>query len=496
MPEQSSSPVIPTVTLSDTLEIKRIVSGMWQVSGGHGEIDFQRAVDAMSQLYNSGFTSFDMADHYGAAEQISGEFSSKLPDPKAAQLFTKWCPEPAGMTGSVVEQAVRRALQRMQRKSLDLLQLHWWDYTDPAYIDAMRELGSIRQRGLIKNIGLTNFDAAHVRILMSLGVPVATNQVHYSLLDQRAAGDLTTVCKRYDIRMLCYGTLAGGFLSDAWVGKAEPSEKELSSNWSRMKYMRFIRIFGGWPLFQELLEVLQNIAEKHSVSISNVAVRWVLDQPYVAAVLVGARLGLSEHIEDNLRTFTFSLDGEDHKNIRSILSRANPIPGDCGDEYRKPPFLTASGDLSHHKSRNWHKLLAPKGADSTVQRIGYSSGTEWEKIASYYRAVRTGNTVAVSGTTASYRGNVVGKDDAAAQMHFCIDKIEAALASLGSRLQDVVRTRVYISNLPRDWRAAAQAHGKRFSCIKPANTLIGAQLVGEGYLVEVEADAVVSEEVT
>ena len=115
-----------------------------------------------------------------------------------------------------------------------------------------------------------------------------------------------------------------------------------------MKYRRFIDAVGGWDALQAVLRACEAIARKHGVSIANVATRWVLEQPAVAAVIVGARLGESEHRDDNLKLFSFALDADDHATLDAAFAATRRIPGDCGDEYRKPPFLTASGDLSHH----------------------------------------------------------------------------------------------------------------------------------------------------
>ncbi|MCB0291219.1 MAG: aldo/keto reductase, partial [Calditrichaeota bacterium] len=96
----------------------------------------------------------------------------------------------------------------------------------------------------------------------------------------------------------------------------------------------------------------------------------------------------------------------------------------------------------------------------------------------------------ISGTTATHGRRAIGGADAAAQCHFIIDKIEGALQSLGGRLEDVVRTRIFVRNIA-DWEAAARAHGERFRDIQPANTLVQAALVGEEYLVEMEVEALV-----
>ncbi|MEP7383504.1 MAG: RidA family protein, partial [Gemmatimonadota bacterium] len=108
----------------------------------------------------------------------------------------------------------------------------------------------------------------------------------------------------------------------------------------------------------------------------------------------------------------------------------------------------------------------------------------------YSRAVRIGNRVLVSGTTATHGDRPIGVGDAAAQTHFVIDKIEGALRSLGARLEDVVRTRVFVKEM-HDWEAVARAHGERFGDIMPANTLVRAELIGPEYLVEMEAEAVI-----
>jgi enamine deaminase RidA (YjgF/YER057c/UK114 family) len=118
------------------------------------------------------------------------------------------------------------------------------------------------------------------------------------------------------------------------------------------------------------------------------------------------------------------------------------------------------------------------------------SDTVWEAMAGYARAVRVGDRILVSGTTATGPDGAVAPGDAAAQARFALDKIERAIEALGGRLRDVVRTRVYVARL-EDWEAVARVHGERFAAIRPANTLVQAGLVGEPYLVEIEAEAVI-----
>jgi enamine deaminase RidA (YjgF/YER057c/UK114 family) len=256
-----------------------------------------------------------------------------------------------------------------------------------------------------------------------------------------------------------------------------------------MKYGRFIRMAGGWDALQRVLGAAAAIAARHRTSIANVASRFVLDQPGVAAVIVGARLGERDHIADTTRLFALSLNDEDRRELQEATDTLRPIPGDCGDEYRKPPFLTASGDLSHH----FESMPPPYEVVTTSDgRAACFSGTPWEGMAGYARAVRRGNRIAVSGTTATLGDRVIGGRDPASQAHFVIDKIEGALQSLGASLADVVRTRIFVPNV-EDWEAVARAHGARFAGIQPANTLVGAALIGDEYLVEIEADAEVAD---
>ena len=220
---------------------------------------------------------------------------------------------------------------------------------------------------------------------------------------------------------------------------------------------------------------------------ANVACRYILDQPAVGGVIVGARLGESEHREDNLRLFRFSLSEADHAEIREAVEALDRIPGDCGDEYRRPPFLTAAGDLSDHLETLPPPYETRTGEDG---RTRVFSGTVWEDVAGYCRAVRRGDRVMVSGTTATHRDRVIGGRDPAAQAHFIIDKIGGALQCFGAKLEDVVRTRIYLKNMD-DWKAVAEAHGLRFKTIQPANTLVCADIIGSDYLVEIEAEAMV-----
>lgn len=478
-----------TITLAPGLEISRIVTGLWQIADMERDgntLDPNTASSYMTPYVKSGFTSFDMADHYGSSEIITGTFKNTNPLGNKVQLFTKWVPKPGKIDRKQVRDAVELALGRMQQTSIDLLQFHAWYYPDPAWLDGLFYLKELQDEGLIGHLGVTNFDAAHLRVALASGIPIVSNQVCHSLIDQRAAGKMVAVCEAYDTKILAFGTLAGGFLTDRWLGKAEPALDELST-WSEMKYKRFIDAAGGWAPYQNLLETVKKVADKHEVSLANISSRFMLENPAVAAVIVGARLGKSEHIADNKKLLSIDLDESDVAVIKAAQGELATIPGDCGDEYRKPPFLTASGDLSHH-IETIPKAFEPIKTGEDREQI--FSGTVWEDFAGYCRAVKDGNRVHVSGTTATHGPDKIGGDDPIAQTHFVIDKIEGAIEAFGGKLADVVRTRIFVNDL-QDWEAVARAHGDRFAGINPANTLVEAKLVGEGYLVEIEAEAVI-----
>mgnify|MGYP001093496615 CR=1 FL=1 len=476
------------IELAPGLEISRVLTGLWQVADmerGGSTLDAETASRAMDPYVDQGLTTFDMADHYGSSEVISGAFHARRPG--AAQLLTKWVPEPGPLTRDDVRAAVDRARSRMQTESLDLLQFHAWSYVHPGWMDAIFALDELRREGLIRHLGLTNTDTAHLRMLLSSGVPIVSNQICYSLLDQRARGAMSELCRARGVGILAFGTLAGGFLTDRWLGRVEPGIDDLET-WSQMKYFRFIQAAGGWDPFQALLETVRQVAERRGVSMANVASRAILEAPAVAGVIIGARLGRSQHIDDTLALSAFQLRAEDHAALDAARADLQPIPGDCGDEYRVPPFLTASGDLSHHLDSFPPPYPVHPGPGTRQRAL---SGTVWEDLAGFSRATRIGDRILVSGTTATHGDRLIGGQDAYAQAVFCLDKIQGAVESLGGTLADVVRTRVYIHD-PEVWEGVSRAHGERFRDVQPANTLVHAGLVGEGYLVEIEAEAMVA----
>ncbi|XP_068997403.1 uncharacterized protein [Embiotoca jacksoni] len=339
---------VPKVTLSGGLEICRVMNGMWQVSGAHGAVDKARAVEVMQSYVDAGLTTFDMADIYGPAEEIFGQFNSQLKSKSsgstvtALQSLTKYVPRPGPMERKVVEKALRHSMARMQVETMDCVQFHWWDYRDKRYLDALGHLHDLQQEGLIREVALTNFDTQRLEEITNKGIRISSNQVQYSLIDQRPAARMQQFCLTNNIQLLTYGTLAGSLLSERYLGKAEPNSRADLYTASLSKYKNMIDAWGGWSLFQDLLVALETVAKRHDCSMASVATRYVLDRPAVGGVIIGCRFGVAgagQHISDSLLSCSpgLRLTAEDLAAIEAVTRRSRDLMvlmGDCGDEYR------------------------------------------------------------------------------------------------------------------------------------------------------------------
>jgi len=337
-------PTIEKINLGP-LVVPRVWNGLWQLSSpSWGTAPTGRIRREMARHVDQGYYAFDMADHYGSAEQLFGQFRQSLASPSEVVGATKWCIfRPTVVTRAVVEDAIKERNLRMRTDHVDLLQIHWQDYSDKSYLDAILHLRDLRDEGIITAIGLVNFDAIRTdEICTEMGPGViVSNQVAFSLIDTRPLDGMADVCLKHDVKLLTYGSLCGGFLGDKWLGEPEPDAYTETMTPSQRKYLDVIlTAWGGWALFQALLSVLRTIGDQHGgLSIANIATRWVLDHPFVGAVIIGARLGVSEHTKDNHHVFGFHLSKEDNDLIESVLERSNGRKlihtiGDCGAEYR------------------------------------------------------------------------------------------------------------------------------------------------------------------
>jgi aryl-alcohol dehydrogenase-like predicted oxidoreductase len=316
-------------------DISRLIRGGWQLAGGHGEVDRARAIADMQAFVDAGVTTVDCADIYTGVEDMIGAFRMDLLNRRGAEalkmfkVHTKCVPD-FDLLGRLrkrdLEAVIDRSLMRLNAERLDLVQFHWWSYAAPGMIEAALWLTELAQAGKIDRIGGTNFGAAETRAILDAGAPLMTMQVQYSLLDQRPENGLADLCAGKGLKLLCYGAVAGGFLSSRWLGAPEPVEP--FANRSLVKYKLIIDDFGGWELFQTLLRALDAVARKHGVSLTAVAARWTLDRPQVAGIIIGARY--AEHLADNLAVFRFALDDEDRTVISAVLAQRE---GPLGDTY-------------------------------------------------------------------------------------------------------------------------------------------------------------------
>jgi aryl-alcohol dehydrogenase-like predicted oxidoreductase len=321
---------VPRAELAPGYTISRIIKGGWQLAGGHGAIDQATALDDMARFVDAGITTFDCADIYTGVEAMIGRFlAARGSSATPVQVHTKLVPDLSALatySQDDVTRAIDRSLTRLGVERLDLVQLHWWDYDVAREIDVAQALSRLQAAGKIRLIGLTNFDTARVEAIADSGVSIASHQVQYSLLDNRPATAMSDACKRRGISLLCYGSVAGGFLAERWLGVPEPPFPQ--ENRSLTKYHLIIEEFGGWTRFQHLLAALAAIARRHDVGISSVAIRHVLDRPQVAAAIVGATS--ARHLATTLQAASLELTDEDRRDIDAILAGA---PGPAGDVY-------------------------------------------------------------------------------------------------------------------------------------------------------------------
>ena len=324
---------VETVEIKPGYRISRVIRGGWQLAGGHGAIDRARAVDDLLAAFDAGIFTFDCADIYTGVEELYGALRTRLRNERgeaeAARLrvHTKLVPDLAILARvqrADIAAIVDRSLQRLKVDAIDLVQFHWWDYAQPRWLEAIGWLDDLRIAGKVRNVGGTNFDTSHVEAILAAGIPLASLQVQYSLLDHRPEKRLAALCARHNVALLCYGSVAGGFLGDRWLGAPEPTGA--LENRSLVKYKLIIDDFGGWAAFQRLLGTLRRIADRHGVDIASVASRYVLDRPGVAAVIVGARS--AAHVAANAGIFDFALDAADRAAIAAVLADALPLEGD------------------------------------------------------------------------------------------------------------------------------------------------------------------------
>lgn len=310
-------------------EVSRIWKGGWHLSGGHGQIDPAAAIDDMRAFAEAGITTFDVGDIYTGVEQMIGDFRRKYPAlAKRLEINDKAVPDYDSLptvTARQLEATVDESLKRLGVERVDMLQFAWWDTSRGDYIAAAKAYADIVKRGKARFLGGINFLTSEIKAMLDAGVPLVSHQIQYSLIDDRPeTSGHVALCLKHGIKLTCYGVLAGGFVSERWLGKEEPVEP--FANRSLRKYKLIIDDFGGWSLFQELLEVLKRVADKHRTSIANVAMRAMLDKPAVASVIIGAVN--RSHLADHLELARVKLDADDSFAIGAVTAKREGPDGD------------------------------------------------------------------------------------------------------------------------------------------------------------------------
>ncbi len=326
--------MVERIQLRENYSIARVINGLWQLSAGHAlqsTIDSADVLRAFHELVERGFTTFDLADIYTGAEEFLGRFVQELKGSASyrhedLQIHTKYVPDIsqlASLTYADTAAIIHRSLKRLNRERLDVVQFHWWDYAVPGCVETAGHLMRLREQGKIAHVAVTNFDTVHLQELVDAGIEILSCQSQYSLLDRRVEQGLLPYCQANHIHLFCYGTLAGGLLSEKWIGQPVPEQPD---NRSLVKYIQVVEESMGWAKYQELLHLLNSIAQTHAVQIAQVATKYILSQPGVAASIIGTRS--SRHVASNARIFDFDLTPEDRTRIDDFIRALPTLAGE------------------------------------------------------------------------------------------------------------------------------------------------------------------------
>ncbi len=326
---------IPTVELAEGYIVSRIASGGWQLAGGHGSVSRGEAIKAMIESVDAGINVFDCADIYAGVEELIGEFLATYRGARGTQaaaelhVHTKFVPDLdvlSTLDKTYVEKIIDRSLRRLRLDQLDLVQFHWWDYSVPRYVEVAGYLNELRKAGKIRHLAVTNFDVSHLREIVDAGISICANQVQFSALDHRPEHGMTEYCRQADIKLLCYGTLAGGLLTEQSFRQPAPPG---ATNRSLIKYKLIVDQFGSWELFQELLTALYRVAQRHNATIANIATKLILEKPMVATAIIGTKT--SDHLQENRHIFDIELTDRDKTEIATVRAKSTWNAGDIYD---------------------------------------------------------------------------------------------------------------------------------------------------------------------
>ncbi len=320
-----------------------MIMGGWQLSEGHHRDapDRTKVLDDLEKLVQASApesVAFDCADIYTGVEELLGALLRRVtagqgPDSGTVRIHTKLVPDRTHLNRvdyAYVAGIVERSLSRLGTERLDLVQYAWWDYDVPGYVECGQHLDELKRQGKIAAIGVTNFDTPRLREIVEAGVDVTANQLQYSALDHRPESDMVELCIDKGIALLCYGTLAGGLLTDSWLGRDDPTPDPYSQatrldTRSLTKYRLIVEEFGGWAAYQRLLESLSDIGRSLDATIAQVATAYALALPGVRSVISGVTR--PDRFAATLAATKLTLS-QDH--MAQIRAHADAAPGPLG----------------------------------------------------------------------------------------------------------------------------------------------------------------------
>ena len=332
---------IERIQLTADYSIPKVINGGWQLAAGHAlgqPLDMKDAENAFETLLDRGFDTFDCADIYTGVEDFYGRIiaARRAAGLSIPQIHTKFVPDLKDLEHvdrAYVERIITRSIKRLKLERLDMVQFHWWDYNVPGMVDVAGELVRLQEKGLIRCISTTNFNTENLKKLIDAGIPVVTNQGQYSLLDRRPEKAMVDLCAKTGVKLICYGTVAGGFLTEKWFGAAKPDLTALE-NRSLVKYLLVIEDTLGWDGCQELLRKLKALSDETGLSIPALASLYIMGKPQVAAAVVGTRS--SKHVADTTTMIGREFPAEARSDIDAFLSESPMIEGDPFDIEREP----------------------------------------------------------------------------------------------------------------------------------------------------------------
>jgi aryl-alcohol dehydrogenase-like predicted oxidoreductase len=299
-------------------KLARVFKGNWQLAGGHGEVDIHKAIDDLFLFVEHGINVFDVGDIYTGAEEIIGAFLKRYKSIHGTAKFeslrvhTKFVPDLNALedlTKKDIRFIIERSLQRLGLETLHLVQFHWWDYSKGDMLKAALYLEELRETGLIDDIGVTNMDTEHLKMLLDSGVKIASNQIQFSLLDPRALNGMLDLAKERNIAIFAYGVLAGGLL-----GNSNPIFDP--TNRSHIKYKLIIDEITH-DYYDELLTTLTLMADEYATTVSDIATKFVLQTEGVSSAILGPRN--QKHIKELDNLWQFQLSDDDYQKLLKPL---------------------------------------------------------------------------------------------------------------------------------------------------------------------------------